>query len=361
VFNEDADETPQADGYLTLLPYLAHESGEVTGGVCGLTPWGAPVVSGLRGFNGAGEPWLGILLESPTAYMRVTTPLQKKEYELLHLRRLAVDARAARGVDLFDAVVGEAEPPDFIVASGDQRLGYEMTQFAIPDRRQAQSLFFEVSARLADQQQHRISHLSGYQLYIWFGAASDAAGLPFKRSNQTIYDELLEAFIAHIPDPDQFRVSASKTPEQVKFKPVRTVADVQFLSIPLLGSVPASLFYAVTGLNVALAFQSDHTAGGEWAKLRAAVKRKDKPANNILVISVGAPDKFGRCFASEEVLADFMLEFPETLQVEHLSSVILHFWNTGRVVELLGEKPVALWPGHFEGLSPAFHPFRPLG
>jgi hypothetical protein len=31
------------------------------------------------------------------------------------------------------------------------------------------------------------------------------------------------------------------------------------------------------------------------------------------------------------------------------------------VVELLGEKPVALWPGHFEGLSPAFHPFRPLG
>ena len=344
-----------------LLPYLAHESGEVTGAVVGLTPWGAPLISGLRGFDGAGEPWLGVLLESPTAYMRVTTPLQKKEYELLHLRRLAVDARAARGVELFDAVVGEAEPPDFIVASGDQRLGYEMTQFAISDRRQAQSLFFEVSARLADQQRHRISHLSGYQLYIWFGAASDAAGLPFKRSDQTVYDELLEALIAHIPDPDQFRVSASKMPEQPTFKPVRTVPDVQFFSIPLLGGVPASPFYAITGLNVALAFQSDHTAGGEWAKLRTAVKRKDKSANNTLVISVGAPDRFGRCFASEEVLANFMLEFPETLQVKHLSSVVLHFWSTGQVVELLGEKPVELWPGHFEGLSPAFHPFRPLG
>ena len=167
--------------------------------------------------------------------------------------------------------------------------------------------------------------------------------------------------IAHIPDPDQFRVSASKMPEQPTFKPVRTVADVQFFSIPLLGGVPASPFYAITGLNVALAFQSDHTAGGEWAKLRTAVKRKDKSANNTLVISVGAPDRFGRCFASEEVLANFMLEFPETLQVKHLSSVVLHFWSTGQVVELLGEKPVELWPGHFEGLSPAFHPLRPPG
>jgi hypothetical protein len=327
--------------------------------LCSMSPWGTPLVSGIEGAAENGDPWLGLIIESPIPWLRVNSPLQPKEKELFHLQRLAVDYRTATGRELFDAITGEDEAPDFHISSNGQEFGWEMTGFVIRERREAQGMFFEVTSRLAHQQRHRIGHLSGYQVYIWFGAAWDAAGLPFKKNDEASYNELVESLVAHLPDPDQHKVQSGELPRQVEARPVRTTADVQYFTIPLLGGVPASPFYAMTGMHVALAYQSDHTAPSEWAKLRAAIRRKDRPANNVLVISAGAPDNFGRCFVGEEVLADFMLRNPEGITAERLSSVILHFWSTGRAVELLGEHPQELWPALFQGWSPAFHPFAP--
>lgn len=347
-----------ADGYLTLLPYLARESGSVSSIVAGMTPWGAPLVSGLRGEDEAGRPWLGLICETPVSYLRVAEPMGVKEHELLHLQRLAVDARLATGSELYDAIVGEAEPPDFVVTSQGQRVGVEMTQFTISQRRQAQALFFEVTSRLADQQRHRLTHLAGYQVYMWFGSASDGASLPYRKNDAASYNAVVEALVAHYPDPDAHLVKGGNLPEQVDVKPVRATGEVQYFSLPLLGGVPATPFYAMTGLHTVLAFQSDHVAVDEWARLRTAVERKDRDCNNVLVVSVGAPDRLGRCFASEESLASFMLDNPEPLSTKHLSSVILHFWSTGRAVELVGDSPKELWRGYLQGWSPASHPFR---
>lgn len=139
--------------------------------------------------------------------------------------------------------------------------------------------------------------------------------------------------------------------------PVRTPDDVNFMSIPLLGGAPASALFAMTGLSVGLAFQSDHVASQEWANLRKIIKRKDEPANDRLLISAGAPDAMGRCFAAEEILAHFMLENPEGISANHLASVILHFWSTGQAFELMGSEPVELWPAVYQGFNPMAHPF----
>ena len=320
-----------------------------------MSPWGAPLAAGLQGAAENGDPWLGLVIESPINWLRVTSPLETKEKELFHIQRLAVDCRMATRGELFDAITGTDEPPDFHVSLNGREFGWEMMEFAIEDRRQAQGLFYNVASRLADQQRHRIGHLSGYQVYIWFGAAWDAASLPFKKNDETSYDELVESLVAHVPDPNQYKVRGGEFPQQFDARPVRTTADVQYFTIPLLGGVPASPFYAMTGMHAVLVFQSDHTAPEEWGKLRMAIGRKDKPTNDILVISAGAPDKLGRCFVSEEVLAEFLLDHPERITAEHLSSVVLHFWSTGRAVELLGDHPKELWPALFQGWSPAFH------
>jgi hypothetical protein len=194
---------------------------------------------------------------------------------------------------------------------------------------------------------------------MWFGSASDPAGQPYKKNDPSLYDQLVESLVAHSPDPEAQKVGGPEIPARLESWSVETAEDARYYSIPLLNGAPASPFYAATGMHVVLAYQSDHTPVNEWAKLRAAIARKDREPNDVLVISAGAPDNLGRCFATEEVLADFMLQRPEPVSAQHLSSIIMHFWSTGRAIELLGDQPRELWPGYFQGWSPAFHAYRP--
>jgi hypothetical protein len=351
----DGDKT---SGYLTLLPYMAKDDLNVEAMVFVPSPWGAPLFIGSRGTRtDDGAAFLAVVGENPVGWVRMASPMGKKQLELLHLRRLATDCRTATGYELFDAITATGEKPDFVVVAQGKSAGWEMTQFAIAERRLAQELFFQVTSRVADLQRHKTGHLSGYQVHMWFGEASDAAALPYKQNDATAYNQLVDCLTAHTPDPDQFKVDSDKLPEQVPAMPVRAVSDVQFISVPLLGGVPASPFYAATGMNLGLAFQSDHIARDEWVKLRQVVHRKDKQHNNVLVISAGAPDRLGRCYASEEALASFLLEHPSEVETTHLSSVILHFWSTGQAFELIGETPRELWPALFQGFMPSSHPF----
>lgn len=115
----------------------------------------------------------------------------------------------------------------------------------------------------------------------------------------------MDALVKHVSDPQQFALRVDQAPpEQFSANPfVRSPGDVTFYTVPLLGGAPASELFAMTGIAVGLAFQSDHTATDEWANLRQQIKRKDKAANDRLLITVGAPDQMGRCFAGEELLA----------------------------------------------------------
>jgi hypothetical protein len=346
------------NGYITLLPYVAREGGSVEAMIAMTSPWGAPAASALQGANENGEPWLGIVNEIPLNWLRVGKPVSKQEIELLHLQRLAVDCKCATGTELFDAILPGEDPPDLYALAGERRVGWELTTLTIQQRRQAQSLFFEVTARMTNQQRHRIGHLTGYHVFMWFGGADDPAGLPFQKHNNDAYDRLVESLVSYYPDPEQFKVSGSELPQQLTgVGPVRTPEDVSFIAVPLLGGVPASGLFAMTGVSAGLAFQSDHTTSQEWARLREMIYRKDREENSCLLISVGAPDRMGRCFISEEVLAHFLLAHPEAVSATHLSSVVLHFWSSGHALELLGEAPTVMWPPLYQGFSPSSHPF----
>ncbi|WP_370127390.1 hypothetical protein [Streptacidiphilus sp. EB103A] len=349
---------------MRLFPFYSDQRRIIETIVATPSPWGIPLAVGVGGKTDQGAALLSIIAESPSTWIRTAVSIDKQELELLHLQRLATDCRLATGVEIYDAVFpvppGQ-DPPDLHSQKGDEKVGWELTVLSDGKRRLAYALFAEVNRRLVFQQRHRISHLAGYHVNMWFGLANDRAGLPFKSTNEAGYDQIIEALVAHRPDPNQFAASNGTIPQQLEdFGPVQTVEQVSFTSAPLLNGVADSPLYAMTGLTTGLAFQSDHVASEEWESVQNIVQRKDKPANNRLLISVGAPDASGRCLPSEEMLAEFLIANPEPVTATHLSSVIVHFWSTGKAVEILGDSPLELWPPIYQGRVPSWHPFNSL-
>jgi hypothetical protein len=136
------------------------------------SPWGSPLVTGVKGADSAGEPVLVLVNEAPVNFLRPSQALDEPDkwhLEMLHLQRLAVDARLASGSDLFHAIEKGDDPPDAVVHIGDQRIGWELTAFSIESRRLAYDLFVRVRAKVAFQQRYRVSHLAGHIVYMWFG------------------------------------------------------------------------------------------------------------------------------------------------------------------------------------------------
>ncbi|WP_131804062.1 hypothetical protein, partial [Pseudofrankia sp. BMG5.36] len=316
-------------------------------------------VMALSGTSPRGKPLLTIVREDPCSFARVVAPLPKDLLETLHIQRFAVDCRCATGSELFHAIEKGSDPPD-VVAHLDNgvKVGWELTVFSIEERRAAHRLFGQVREALAFQQRHRVGHLIGYMVYIWFGTSTDLTGLPFRRNDHNALIELVDSLVSHRPDPTALLVEDGELPQNLKLAQlglVRTPSDATYLSAPMLGGAPTSMFFALTGFELGLAFQSCHEAPAGWDSLRTQIARKDRPGNDRLLISAGAPDRLGQCYPAEELLADFLLQHPEPVQTRHLQSVVIHFWSSGRAVELVAPQPTELWPPPYTGHVPA-HP-----
>lgn len=354
---------PTQKAFVTLLPMRADQNMTITHMLTVPSPWGSPLVMGSSGTDPTGGPVLVLVNEAPVNFLRPTQALDepdKWQLEMLHLQRASVDARFATGSDLFHAVEKGSDPPDATVHIGDQQVGWELTTFSIESRRLAHDLFMRVRGKVALQQRHRVSHLNGHIIYIWFGAAAQGSGLPYRRNDDTAADQLVEALVKYQPDPTHYTVEAKGgAPAQLPggFDAVNAPGDVAFFCSPFINAVPTSPLFSLTGLEIGLAYQSVHSAHAEWEKLRAAIHKKDHPGNEVLLISVGAPDRFGYQYPAEEVLAGFLLDHPESVESDHLSAVILHFWSTGQAVNILGEKPKELWRPIYQGVAPASQPF----
>ena len=361
---KDPGDGTRQTAFVTLLPMRLDKGMTLSHFVNVPSPWGSPLLIGTTGTELAGEPVLVLVNEAPVNFLRPTQPLDdpdKWQVELLHLQRASVDSRIATGSDLFHGVEKGEDPPDAIVHIGDQRFGWELTTFSIEARRLAHDLFVRVRAKVALQQRHRVSHLTGHIVYMWFGDEGQGTGLPYRRNDDAAADQLVEALVSYQPDPTHYTADTPGGPPAqlpAGFDAVDAPGDVSFFCTPFINAVPTSPLFALTGLEVGLAYQSVHSAHAEWAKLRAAVRRKDRPENNVLLISTGAPDRLGNQYPAEEILAGFLLDHPEPIEANHLSDVILHFWSSGRAVNILGDTPREMWPAIYQGVTPAFQPFR---
>jgi hypothetical protein len=342
-----------------LLPLFASEGTVIDAMVVCPSSWGSPLLAGAQGHTLDNEPYLVIIHEVPSGLFRPSEPIEKRLLEMLHLQRLAVDAKFATGSELFEAWEVGSDPPDFSIFANGETSGWELTTLSIPSRRNAQALFREVRSRLLLQHRHRVGHLSGYQINMWFGHAEDKIGLPYERTDAASIDELVELLVAYRPDPNQFRVEVAGGPPQqlTNANPVAGPQDVKFFCVPLLGGVPSSWLLFMTGFELGLSYQSNHRISDEWSRLQELISRKDRPGNDVLLISAGAPDRLGQVFLAEEALANFLVAHPQPIVTNYLQRVVLHIWGTGAAFDLIGDVPSVLWPALYQGITPLHQQF----
>jgi hypothetical protein len=339
-------------GYSHFLPMHFPEPMHADRMIFSYMPWGAPGLMGMRGrsVDESAEPRLVISFEWPMHWLRTATPLTQIEVEVLHLQRFSRDQALVSGTVPFLWLEPGEDPPDLIGHHPEGTVGIECTSLGLAQRRSAHDLFSRIRRSLLEIPSVRLSRLAGNVIYLWF---DDAEGRPFARNDQEAIDDLVQQLIDYEPAGEDLWLPSGEMPEQAPPLPlITTQQGARFYCVPLTNAAPDTYLFSLTGIELGLALTTVHDASSEWAALIERVRRKDREGVDWLVITAGGPDQDGRLFTAEEVLADFLLQHPQALtDLEHLKRVTLHFWGTGRAVDL--------WPEHVDLFGPMYRGITP--
>src|SRR5437016_1499428 len=86
---------------------------------------------------------------------------------------------------------------------------------------------------------------------------------------------------------------------------------------------------------VGLAFSTQISAVEIWNEIFRLINKHDKVEITKLVITVGAPNRQGYGYLSDEYMMRIALANPVSLPtLKHISNVYLHFWSTGEIHSL---------------------------
>lgn len=342
-----------------FLPLMVPDEMQMTAVSASMMPWGAPGVMCGRGTTGAhSQPRLLISFEWPMHWLRTAEALSKQERELLQLQRLSGDQLLATGTVPFLNLQPGDDPPDAVGVLPEGSVAIECTTLGIQQRREAYGLFSRIRKRLLMVPNVHLSRLAGHVIYVWF---DDAVGRPFARSDDEAAEDLVRQLVEHEPAGEDLWVPhAENMPETAPpIRMITTQSGARFYCVPLVNAAPDTVLFALRGIELGLCLTTVHDAEPEWQSLQATVHRKDREGVEWLVISAGAPDQHGRLFPAEEVLADFLLEHPADLPVpKHLKRVTLHFWSTGRAVDLWPSFGAGFGP-LYQGVAPSHQPLLP--
>ena len=230
-------------------------------------------------------------------------------------------------------------------------------RLTIRKRQQAQALFRAVRTQVMKIRPECFSALVGYVVYMWFNESDSGIALPHRRSDDEAVAELVQALADYRPVADALWQPTGELPQQgPDLHQHETQAGATFYCAPLLGAGPASPLFVCAGFELALAYTTTHYADEEWQMLRAKIAEKDREGNDWLLISAGAPDNHGTCYAVEETLADFLMQNPplDDLDLTHLRGVTIHLWSTGKAVDLYPAVAPRFGP-IFQGLAPTHY------
>ena len=353
-----------AGGYAQLLPIYLQEGMVVTGGTVSQHPWGSPAQMGVVGHDSTdpSRKLLVVAQEWPVHWLRSVDGIKQPELEWLHVQAFRNHCVIVTRQQPFTNVRGGADPPDVVVDVGDREVGMECMRLTISERQQAQARFRALRTHVMKVQPECFSALVGYVVYVWFTASDSGIDLPHRRGDDEAAEELVQALADYRPVPDALWQPSGEMPQQgPDLHQHETGAGATFYSAPLAGAAPASPLFVCAGFELALAYTTVHDADEEWQTLRAKIAEKDRDGNDWLLISAGAPDNHGTCYAVEETLADFLLDNPpvDDLHLTHLKGVTIHFWSTGKAVDLYPLIAPRFGP-IFQGLAPTHYSLCPV-
>lgn len=306
-----------------------------------MLPWQSWGASGLVGHL-PGQPeqrQLVVGYEWPIQHFIPLGTVKKGDLENYHLSRYCTDVLLATGALPYVGITPGANPPDFIAtADPEGQLGIDCTQFTVPSRRPANSLFGVVRSAILQEPRERFAHLAACAVYMWFG--DETVGfLPAPGPKEKAK---VEAIVSALADyqVDRERMLGplgAPLPDRLPDHGLdQTVPGTTFYALPMMGAVPATPFFMRTGFELGMVFSTTHDAASVEGEIGRLVEKHDKPGIDHLLITAGGPNRDGFVFPTEEYLISLFagpsLALPTT---QHLSEVTLHLWANGTIIELL--------------------------
>lgn len=330
--NTNSRPVPQ---FLTL-PIFVRERLELRGVAMKAGPWVPPTFQGYFGIRSEdGEPTIILASETPLHTSLLNGQLSKEELEAVHFEKFSADHCLSRGFHPFLNIRAGVNPPDFVAEAGGTEIGVDLTQFTAQERRQAHALFAAVRQAISVCPPERFQHLRGLMVFVWAAGRRGVADLP-PRSPEA--DALTDSLASYRFDPE-FSSALGIGPMPAMAPPVdirSADGGWSFIATPFTASCPSTAFFRRFGFELSFHYPTVHTSEGLWAEISRLISKHDKPEVQELVVTVGAPDRSGVLYPGDTAMCDFILSNPKPLTciARQLRRVLLHVWETGRIVQL---------------------------
>jgi hypothetical protein len=278
---------------------------------------------------------------------------EKETGEEHHLERFRADYRHATRTDPFDGFRRGPDPPDFLVSRGTDEVGLDVTQMVLRQRVEAHEGLQELRQAALMCGRKVFRRLHGYILQV---SLVDRSG-----NWKPMIEKTLDAFALLDPRPrrtDVWHPDLSSGAETI----VRIGDDEGWATAGPLREALAASFYGVMGFDIAQAFPTLVSATEAWELLQTLVARHDKPGNEELLVSCGAPVGGGFAFPSDIVTGSLVIDEADAgsiLQAAYVKKVYLHSWLVRSIHVLEPGKPgtieVASGAEAIEDLSRGFY------
>jgi len=261
----------------------------------------------------------------------IAVPTSKAAVEWIHFATARAELRRGGHADLDGPTRFGTDPPDFVILTRPE-IRVEVSQFTSSVRRTALGLLNSVRRAIATTDRDRFRHLRGRLVMLGF---DDPRGLPPRGSDLEAIDEILGRLDRLDAGPDPVPLEVAATPDgfavAIHNTPLGTGA-IEAFPLPVL---PSTDLAVTRGFELAAAVMVKLHARDIETQLNQIVADHDRPANDVLLISAGAPGRSGLCLISDEVaLEESMLGKLALPQPDHLTRVLLHRWSFGDVHEL---------------------------
>lgn len=329
----DSAASPPQEGFLYVTPVYLHEGFTVHAQTILPTPWFIPALIAMNGVTPSGEAasYTAAQLPLASSFGRLT----KREMERLHFDRFCTDYLLATKTLPYTSA-RQGDRPDFhVVDCAGNETTLDCTQFILADQRHAHALFRLIVDRFSAERE-RFTYLGGTVVTIWFRDDQQRPLLPPRNTDSAAADVIAEALAAYEFDPTATTVPGGQLPDPMPYIGIEhTSFGCSFFAAPLRGGVPDSPTFATLGLEFVLAYQALHTRSSIRNDLAALIAKKAETPASDVIITIGGPARDGFCYPADEFFGAFCADEPLAVDVPSLERVFLHFWTTGRIVQVL--------------------------
>jgi hypothetical protein len=284
------------------------------------------MIIGLGGHvEGASDDPFLVPTAGPLDVPFIAGPVSKDRREDLQVWA-ALHSLGLNGISLhpLDVQYVEDDPPDRLLVSGDRTWGVELTELTVQDAREELAPIRAFGRQLHQRVMKNAgnyTHLRGRLILLF---ADPGTGLPKK--TETLLSDLEQALMADRGYVGEGLDSSAGLPEKLgesgmygNHGPFHVVAN-------LSSNADAILISASTQAKV---FRSQAIDA-----LGARISVKDRPGNDILVITCGLPDGYGYTCPADSAIFQLLLEAAQEgidilpQRPAHVQGILIHLWNT---------------------------------